>query len=556
MQPIIHGITSTLFLVLPLPFLIGGLFLGVNADQHTGRMKRWTLTSAWFAFIMALLAILAHAMGSTTSVTYLSWPLWGRFGSLAIHMANNNLTLVMLLLVSFVGLIVVRYSYTYLTGDDHEGRFHRYLSLTLGSFLMLIVAGNLWFFFLFWVITSLFLHELLAFYRNRPIALLAARKKYVLHRIADLSLFTAFLLITYTLHTAQLSRIATILMHDHAAIPLGLQVAGGLIVLSAILKSAQFPFHGWLIQVMEAPTPVSALMHAGIIYTGAFLILRTSSLLVKLPWAMNLLVLVGLLSIATASLMMISSTNIKGSLAYSTSAQMGFMLLECGLGLYAIAVLHIISHSVYKAHAFLSSGSVVDHFRVPSLPPLRRTHLGLATLSSLLMAMVIVVGVGFYYGVTLTTQPNLLIMGLILTIALSQLLLQALNLDWEAKFSFLATILGLSLLVSIVYFGLDALFMYFLGSNLPTYVASLGLPQVLIWSLIIITFLGLLFMQQMLPALQKKSFWQTVYVHLYHGLYVDMYLDRWLVRFSPQTPKKRPFPSLENSSSEVNQWTP
>ena len=533
MQAVSSIITSALMLILPWPLFVVGLVVGVGADRHPRLMRGLTTGAAWFALVCAVLAAVTYAWGMTQSVTYFSVNLPASLGLLSISVDVNDLTVLMLLLVAFVGLIVARYSYTYLDGDTHEGRFHRWLSLTLGSFFTLILAGGMWSFLISWVVTSLCLHELLAFYRERPVAVLAARKKYLLHRIADASLFAAFVLIARTLHTSQFASIAPALAAIHGPLPESLQIASGFIVLSAVLKSAQFPLHGWLIQVMEAPTPVSALLHAGIIYTGAFLILRMVPIMSRVGWAGDALILVGLVSIAAASLMMMTATNIKGSLAYSTCAQMGFMLMECGLGLYSLAVLHIVSHSVYKAHAFLSSGSVVDHFRVPALPAVSRSATVRQAIRSLVVAAPIAIGVGTVFGAPLPQQPALIVMGVILTMALSQLLLQALNMGKIGENRLLLAMIGLSALVSTAYFGLDTLSTVLLGASLPTAYVSVGAVQDGLLGLIVAVFAGLLLVQQMLPRVLHNPFWQATYVHLYNGLYIDTFFTRMVRSFGP-----------------------
>ncbi len=551
MQFVPSMITSELILILPWPLFVVGLVVGIGADRHARLMRGLTTGATWFALVCAVLAAVTYTLGMTQSATYLSVKLPDGLGLLSISVEVNDLTVLMLLLVAFVGMIVARYSYTYLDGDTHEGRFHRWLSLTLGSFLTLIFSGNIWIFLIFWIATSLCLHELLAFYHKRPVAVLAARKKYLLHRIADVSLFAAFVLIACTLHTSQFASIASVFATTHGPLPETLQIASGLIVLSAVLKSAQFPFHGWLIQVMEAPTPVSALLHAGIIYTGAFLILRTIPIMSRVGWTQDALILVGLVSIAAASLMMMTATNIKGSLAYSTCAQMGFMLMECGLGLYSLVVLHIVSHSVYKAHAFLSSGSVVDHFRVPVLPAVSRAATVWKVMQSLTVAVPIVIGIGAVFGVPLSQQPALIVMGVILTIAISQLLLQALNMGEIGINRLLPAMIGLSALVSMAYFGFDTLFTELLGASLDTARIAAGGVQDGLLGLIIAVFVGLLLVQQMLPRVPHNPFWQATYVHLYNGLYIDTFFTRMVRSFGPVGIAEPLWRASEGQSREV-----
>ncbi len=532
-ETLLNMITSVFLWILPVPLFLVGLVVGIGADRHPQLIRGLSKAAAWFALMCGGWVAVTYSLGVLQPTTYTSQHLPAGFGFSWFSVDVNGLTVLMLLLVALVGMIVVRYSYTYLESDIHEGRFHRWLSLTLGSFLMLILSGNVWDFFVFWVVTSLFLHKLLAFYPERPGAVLAARKKFLFHRIADASLLAALVLMVRTLHTSQFVGILPTLAAIHGSLPESLQIASGLIVLSAVLKSAQFPFHGWLIQVMEAPTPVSALLHAGIIYTGAFLILRMVPIMSRVHWAGDVLILAGLLSIAVASLMMMTATNIKGSLAYSTCAQMGFMLMECGLGLYSLALLHIVSHSVYKAHAFLSSGSVVDHFRAPVLPTVPRIATMWQVMRSLAVAAPIVIGTGAVFGVSLPQQTALIVMGIILTVAISQLLLQALNMGKISASRLLLAIIGLSALVSTAYFGLDTLFTVLFRASLPTAQGSAGVVQDGLLGLITAVFVGLLLVQQMLPRLLNKPFWQATYVHFYNGLYIDTFFTRLVRRFRP-----------------------
>jgi NAD(P)H-quinone oxidoreductase subunit 5 len=135
---------------------------------------------------------------------------------------------------------------------------------------------------------------------------------------------------------------------------------GPLFVLGAMTKSAQFPFHSWLPDTMETPTPVSALMHAGIINAGGFLVIRLSPLISISPISLDFLAVLGALTAIFGAVVMLTQTSVKRSLAYSTIAQMGFMMLQCGLGAYSAALLHLVGHSLYKAYAFLSTGSVLE----------------------------------------------------------------------------------------------------------------------------------------------------------------------------------------------------
>ena len=546
-------LASALMLVTPWPLLIAGLIVGIGANRHPRLLRKVVSGSAAFAMISAIGAAFSYAAGWSRPATYFSFNLPDGLGTFKIHIAVNALTITMLLLVAFVGTIVSRYSKTYMDGDIREGDFHRWLALTLGSFFTLIVVGNMWAFFASWVATSLFLHKLLAFYRERPGAILAARKKYVFHRVADASLLGAIVLVVRNLHTSNFSGIGPALRAWQGSLPEGLYVAGGLIVLAAILKSAQFPFHGWLIQVMEAPTPVSALMHAGIIYTGAFLVLRMSPLLSLQNGARDVLVLTGLLTIALTSLMMVTETNIKESLAYSTCAQMGFMLMECGLGLYTLAVMHIVSHSVYKAHAFLSSGSVVDHFRAPSLPPSAIRSSGIRSFFGLLVGALMTFAIGSGFGIAFTRQPALIVLGVILSVAVTRLMLPALEMQHAGAGKLVLETGVLSAAVCTAYFGLHRLFDSFLGAFLPSAPFPEDPLQAGILGAVSAVFLGLLLVQQLLPRILERPFWRAVYVHLYNGLYIDLFIARMLGKSASANVRPRqPRPSRPHQSEVLS----
>ncbi|NOT17845.1 MAG: NADH dehydrogenase FAD-containing subunit, partial [Sulfuriferula sp.] len=301
-------LTPILALSAPFIVLIAGLIPTSWANQRPQLMARLNAIVAWAACFSALLAAIIHFFDGDRAWTLHSIKLPGDIGALSISIYINSVTVIMLLLVSFVGAIVTRYSRNYLDGDPNQGRFHKWLSLTLGTILTLIISGNMLMFWLAWISNSLCLHQLLTFYRERPAAVLAAHKKFIANRISDLSHLTAIFLIGSTLHSLEYADILHSMMSMQEPLPLALQWASVLIVLSAGLKSAQFPLHGWLIQVVEAPTPVSALLHAGIVNAGAFLIIRMSPIISYSEVALGILAVIGLTTLALASLVMLTQT--------------------------------------------------------------------------------------------------------------------------------------------------------------------------------------------------------------------------------------------------------
>ncbi len=294
--------------------------------------------------------------------------------ALAATLILDPLSSVLLVLSTFLFFIVCRYSARYMAGDPGHARFTFWLCAT-GTFVFaIILVQNLLLFALAWSATSLSLHQLLQFYRHRPGALFAARKKYLISRLGDLALFAAIALVYAQFHTGDFASIFAAAAKLQAAGPLppGLSWAAALLVLAALLKSAQFPFHSWLPDTMETPTPVSALMHAGIINAGGILVIRLSPLVSLSETALAILTVIGGFTALFASIVMLTQASVKRALAFSTVAQMGFMMFECGLGAFHLALVHIVAHSLYKAHAFLSTGGAVLDGRPKSrlAPPL------------------------------------------------------------------------------------------------------------------------------------------------------------------------------------------
>jgi NAD(P)H-quinone oxidoreductase subunit 5 len=303
----------------------------------------------------------------------------GGGGDLGVRL--DAVTSVMLLLVSFIGLIIVRYARTYLHGEAGLARFHRWLLLTLAAVTSLVVVNNLLVLALAWIATSVALHQLLTFYPDRTAAVVAAHKKFLVSRLADLCLLGFLALTQASVGSLELDQV-TAWAGAHPGRTPSMQLAAGLLVVAVALKSAQLPFHGWLTQVMEAPTPVSALLHAGVVNIGGFVLIRLAPLLAGAGPARMLLVVVGLVSTVIASLIMTTRVSVKVALAWSTCAQLGFMLVQCGLGLWHLALLHLVAHSLYKAHAFLSTGTAVHGWRLQAmakrrpLPSVARIGLG------------------------------------------------------------------------------------------------------------------------------------------------------------------------------------
>lgn len=327
--------------------------------------------------------------------------------------ANNLPTLpgqLIAALVGFLGAVIVRYSATFLLGEAGREQFLTHLQMTLAGVVCVVLTDHLLLLLVGWVVISLSLHRLLLFYPDRPRAVLAAHKKFLLARSAELLLLIAIVLLYTEYQTLQISVLRELAL---ASLPgPAASTAAVLIACVALIKCAQLPMHGWLVQVVEAPTPVSALLHAGVINLGGFLLISFAPLINQVPSAQCLVLLVAGLTMVVAALIMSLQPSVKVRLAWSTSAQMGLMLVQCALGLYALAMLHLVAHACYKAYSFLSAGSAVERHQSRRLAG-STSQLAKPPLLSIVVAAAAVIGVAWFSNAGQAISQWLLLLSLI-----------------------------------------------------------------------------------------------------------------------------------------------
>ncbi|MCL7743616.1 NADH-quinone oxidoreductase subunit L [Guyparkeria hydrothermalis] len=523
-------IAGTLLLLMPL-LLLATAIPAPKAGVAAARAYRQRVRSAAvIALSLALAAVVAYLTGSREGLTVAALPLPGGFGALALSIQVDQLTLALAVLVALVVTLIARYSEQYLDGDPQQARFFRLLALTAGFFLLVVIAGNLGLFTLGIFLTGFSLHKLLLFYPDRPRAVMATHKKSLFSRTADACLVGATLLIGHQVGSLQFDAIASWANSQENGMPLGMHAAAFLIVLAAILKSAQFPFHGWLLQVMEAPTPVSALMHAGIVYSGAIIVLRTSEFLLAQGSALYLLAIVGLATLVIASLVMLTQTAVKSSLAWSTTGQLGFMLLELGLGLFALGLLHLVGHSLYKAHAFLAAGSIPDQLRQPK--PAARRRVGIGTwLMTMVASLGLTAALAAALGMHIAEEPALIALIAIVALAVAQLVLKAIALAPTGAGVARASALAAGM--AVIYFVLHEAFMTLFGPTVAAIPDSLTPAYGLMLALTIASFLLLAWLQGPGREHFNGTGRKGLFVHLYNGLYVDLLVERASHRLWP-----------------------
>ncbi len=261
------------------------------------------------------------------------------------------------LLVQLLGTAIGVYSSNHLNGEARQPVYIAALTAVLAAVHLLLLANHWVVLIAAWAAIGGTMHPLLCFYGDRPFALLAAHKKRVADRVADLLLVVAAALAWSETGSGSFSVLWDHIAAGHASGTLAW--SGVCLALAVIARTALMPVHGWLAQVMEAPTPVSALLHAGVVNLGGYVLVLFAPLLGVSLAARWLLVVFGLVSAMVAGMVLLTRVSQKVHLAWSTIAQMGFMLLECGLGLYLFAALHLLGHSLYKAHNFLNASSTV-----------------------------------------------------------------------------------------------------------------------------------------------------------------------------------------------------
>lgn len=369
--------------------------------------------------------------------------------ALAVAPTVDALTAIMLSLVTFIGLVIDRYSRRYLDGQSASGHYRRWFVATIAATSLLVTTGDLRVLALAWTLSSLSLHQLLNFFSDRPQAQVAAHKKFLLSRLADVAIYAAVFLIGRSFGSydmATISQVAPTL----SSMPASVHAAGYLLVLGVALRSAQLPFHGWLIQVMEAPTPVSALLHAGVVNIGGYVLIRLASLMGTLPGPQTALAVIGASTAVLAALVMTTRVSVKVALAWSTAAQMGFMLLECALGAWELALLHLVAHSCYKAHAFLGSGGVVAMHTRRALAPASPAASTGRWLGALLAGSAVAVAAAFIGWPTFAAEPRAWVAIGLLAVALAPLFAAvSLTGSWRQR---LAPV-GMALAVAGIYVG-------------------------------------------------------------------------------------------------------
>ncbi len=348
---------SRLVWLIPLFPLVGTL---VNAlfGRFIGHKAHWIAVPALFASFVTSCLVFARVWGGQTWVGDLfPWVIAGPFKT-AVTAQVDQLSAVMLLVVTGVGFLIHVYSAGYMHDDHGYARYFTYLNLFVFSMVMLVLAGNFLVLYVFWEAVGLCSYLLIGFWYERKSATDAGKKAFIVNRVGDFGFGLGVMLIWVTFGTLNYGEVfakadASVSVNTYLAIAL-------LLFMGACGKSAQLPLFTWLPDAMEGPTPVSALIHAATMVTaGVYMVARCHKLFEMAPLSLEIVAWVGGLTAVFAATIGLVQTDIKRVLAYSTISQLGYMFVGVGVGAYAAGIFHLVTHAFFKALLFLGAGSVI-----------------------------------------------------------------------------------------------------------------------------------------------------------------------------------------------------
>ncbi|QZY30726.1 NADH-quinone oxidoreductase subunit L [Nocardioides coralli] len=350
-----------MWLVVALP-LAGAaiLLLGGRATDRWGHLLGTALPIG--SFLISLLMFFA-LLGRPEDDRQVGQSLFTWFETdrltVGMDLLYDPLSALFLLLITGVGSLIHVYSIGYMEHDERRRRFFGYLNLFVAAMLLLVLSANFLGLFLGWEGVGLASYLLIGFWQHKPSAAAAAKKAFVLNRVGDVGLSLAIALMFVTFGTTDFGAISAV---SEEASEATMTALGLLLLLGACGKSAQVPLQAWLLDAMEGPTPVSALIHAATMVTaGVYLIVRANFIFELAPVAQTAVVVVAVVTLLWGAVLGCAKDDIKKALAGSTMSQIGYMMLGAGLGVagYAFAIFHLLTHGFFKANMFLGAGSVM-----------------------------------------------------------------------------------------------------------------------------------------------------------------------------------------------------
>jgi NADH-quinone oxidoreductase subunit L len=365
------SLNAATLLLVPMAPLVGALLAGVFGTRFGGnRIGRTvthslTIAGVLLSFVISVMTLMAVVQsGARLNETLYTWMVVGDL-KMEIGFLVDGLTAMMMCVVTFVSLMVHLYTIGYMHEDEGYNRFFSYISLFTFAMLMLVMSNNLLQLFFGWEAVGLVSYLLIGFWFNKPSAIFANMKAFLVNRVGDfgfilgIGLIAAFAgTLNYAEIFAKAPALSTLVLPGTGWMLI--TVACICLFIGAMGKSAQFPLHVWLPDSMEGPTPISALIHAATMVTaGIFMVARMSPLFELSDTALNLVMLVGAITALFMGFLGIIQNDIKRVVAYSTLSQLGYMTVALGASAYSVAVFHLMTHAFFKALLFLGAGSVI-----------------------------------------------------------------------------------------------------------------------------------------------------------------------------------------------------
>jgi NADH-quinone oxidoreductase subunit L len=364
-------LNATTLLAVPMAPLVGALLAGILGTQFggnwIGRRLTHTLTilGVLIAFILSASTLKSVAIdGARFNETLYTWMTVGGL-TMEVGFMVDGLTAMMMCVVTFVSLMVHIYTIGYMDEDEGYNRFFAYISLFTFSMLMLVMSNNMLQLFFGWEAVGLVSYLLIGFWYNKPTAIFANMKAFLVNRVGDFGFILGIGLIAaytgtlnYTEAFAQAADLSALTLPGTSWMLI--TVICICLFIGAMGKSAQFPLHVWLPDSMEGPTPISALIHAATMVTaGIFMVARMSPLFELSETALNFIMIIGAITALFMGFLGIIQNDIKRVVAYSTLSQLGYMTVALGASAYSVAVFHLMTHAFFKALLFLGAGSVI-----------------------------------------------------------------------------------------------------------------------------------------------------------------------------------------------------
>jgi len=354
-------------LIVLIPALpLAGFLLTAAVGRRLGKGAHWipvlAVVASWAIAMVVVAAALtgAEPFGEDGhAVALWNWIPAGSF-SVQAGFFVDNLTAVLLIVVTTIGMLVHVYSIGYMAHDPGYWRFFAYLNLFMFSMLVLVLGDSWLVVFVAWELVGLCSYLLIGFWYRKHSAALASKKAFIVNRVGDVGFALGIIAIFINTGTLNIRDSIGLLVQGAASPPIPIWIVALLVFAGAVGKSAQFPLHVWLPDAMEGPTPVSALIHAAtMVNAGVYLVARSNLIFASAPEVMAVVAIIGIFTAILAASIAMTQVDIKRVLAYSTLSQLGYMFAALGVGAWTAAIFHLMTHGFFKGLLFLGSGSVI-----------------------------------------------------------------------------------------------------------------------------------------------------------------------------------------------------